>query len=303
MLLNDVIKEFWFDCQLRNISIRTMKNYRNINLAMIRFMENEYGIKDVEEVRSVHLKGFVNFQRSKGLSESYGNGIIKTFRAFFKYCTGEGYITENPSLRVNWIREPKVIINTFTDEEVIRMMSAYSFTDYLSARNRTILAMFFDTGIRNLELCMVEHIDIKDTYISIKGKGNKERHIGKSPQLEKHIIKYQRIKEGYFRDKLDRSDHFFLSRTGRPLTVEAVERILRMAGERAGVREEIRCSPHTCRHYYAQAQLKNGLDVYSLSRLLGHENIMITKRYLQSMQDRDIVSMSAKTSPLMKLIK
>ena len=67
------------------------------------------------------------------------------------------------------------------------------------------------------------------------------------------------------------------------------------------VRTEIRCSPHTCRHYFAQAQLRNGLDVYSLSRLLGHEDISITKRYLQGLNDRNIVERSIKTSPLMNL--
>ena len=67
------------------------------------------------------------------------------------------------------------------------------------------------------------------------------------------------------------------------------------------IREEIRCSPHTARHYFAQTHLRNGLDVYSVSRLLGHENINITKRYLQSLQDSSIVEMAVKTSPLRNL--
>ena len=55
------------------------------------------------------------------------------------------------------------------------------------------------------------------------------------------------------------------------------------------------------RHYFAQAQLKNGLDVYSLSRLLGHETVNITRRYLQSINDEQIVEISIGTSPLMNL--
>lgn len=92
-----------------------------------------------------------------------------------------------------------------------------------------------------------------------------------------------------------------MSFRNKPLTIEAIERVLRIAGEKAKVRSEIRCSPHTCRHYFAQAQLKNGLDIYSLSRLLGHEKIDITKRYLQSINDKDIVELSTTTSPLMNL--
>ena len=74
-----------------------------------------------------------------------------------------------------------------------------------------------------------------------------------------------------------------------------------LCGKEAKVRTEIRCSPHTCRNYFAQAQLKNGLDVYSLSRLLGHEDISITKRYLQGLNDKSIVKRSIKPSPLMNL--
>ena len=88
------------------------------------------------------------------------------------------------------------------------------------------------------------------------------------------------------------------ARTGRSLTKEALEHIFTQAAQYADVREELRCSPHTARHYYAQANLRNGLDVYSLSCLLGHENSNITKRYLQSLQDSSIVEMAIKTSPL-----
>ena len=119
--------------------------------------------------------------------------------------------------------------------------------------------------------------------------------------LKKILIKYERAREEYIKDSLIREDAYFLSYRGKRMTGEAVERIVKICGEEARIRKEIRCSPHTCRHYYAQAQLKNVLDVYSLSRLLGHESINITKRYLQGIQDESIIKMSVKTSPLMNL--
>ena len=66
------------------------------------------------------------------------------------------------------------------------------------------------------------------------------------------------------------------------MTKEAMEHVFKQAAAQSDIRTEIRCSPHTARHYFAQTHLRNGLDVYSVSRLLGHENINITKRYLQS---------------------
>lgn len=142
---------------------------------------------------------------------------------------------------------------------------------------------------------------MRDSYIVIWGKGNKERVVHKSPYLEKILFRYERAREAYFEDKGAKPDNYFLSRTGCPLTVEAVEHIVKRAGEGANISNEIRCSPHTCRHWFSQTQLKNGLDIYSLSRLLGHSNIKITQRYLESMKDYDVLEKSAATSPLMNL--
>ena len=133
------------------------------------------------------------------------------------------------------------------------------------------------------------------------GKGRKERVIPISPYLKKVMIKYERIKECYLSDDILNYDNYFLSSRNKPLTTEAIQRIVKLAGQGANVRKEIRCSPHTCRHYYAQAQLKNGLDVYSLSRLLGHESIVITKRYLEGIKDTEVLELGVKSSPLMNI--
>jgi integrase/recombinase XerD len=109
------------------------------------------------------------------------------------------------------------------------------------------------------------------------------------------------MRDYYFDDKVIHYDNYLLSRTGRPLTKEALEHIFTQAKQKVTIRESIRCSPHTARHYFAQACLRNGLDLYSVSRLLGHENINITKRYLQSLEDRNIVEMASKATPLHNL--
>ena len=85
------------------------------------------------------------------------------------------------------------------------------------------------------------------------------------------------------------------------MCTNSVERIVKKTGEVAKVRKEIRCSPHTCRHYYAQFLLKQDVDIYTVSRLLGHAKIDITKVYLQSLKDKEIVEMSKMKSPMMTL--
>ena len=65
--------------------------------------------------------------------------------------------------------------------------------------------------------------------------------------------------------------------------------------------EGIRVSPHTCRHFYAQQQIKMGTDLYTISRLLGHENIQITQTYLNSLRDEEVINISKQRSVLLSM--
>lgn len=303
MKLASVLDEYIFDCEIRNFTKKTLKYYRNNCEYLFAFIKKEFDIDSIEDVNTSHIKRFLMWQTQKGCKGSYINGLIKAYRAFFKYAYNEDYIKDNPLLKIKWSKEDLPVIKTFTDDEVKRMINAYSGNDYMSIRNRAILYFLFDTGIRNNELCVLPLNAIKNNNsILIYGKGHKERNVGMSPFLSKMLIKFLRCRESYFDCKNLMYNNLFLSRTGKPLTPEAVERIVKVAGELSGIRKEVRCSPHTCRHYFAQSQVKNGIDVYSLSRIMGHNNISITQRYLNSMRDGDIVEKSIKSSPLMNLM-
>ena len=301
MLAKHCLQEFKLDCQLRRLSDRTIKGYYNNTLNFLNYIEKHHEITEVEEIRTVHIKQYVQYLLSKKLTATYTNGILKCLRAYFRFAVQEEYVFTNPTAKVRMQREPKVLIQTFTDDEVRAMLSAFDYSTYLSARNKMILAIAFDTGARNTEICEIKRGDIRDNVILLHGKGNKERHVPISPYLHKVMLKYERMRDYYFDDKIVHYDNYLLSRTGHPLTKEALEHIFNQANQKANVRENIRCSPHTARHYFAQACLRNGLDLYSVSRLLGHENINITKRYLQSLEDRSIVEMASNASPLFNL--
>ena len=162
-----------------------------------------------------------------------------------------------------------------------------------------MMVLLFDTGIRNAELCGLKVSDVRESYINIIGKGKKQRHVPITPIMNKVLIQYMRVRDEYIKDKFAyETEYLLLSQKGRKLTVETVERIVLEAGLNVGVRAGVRISPHTCRHYYAQTQLCNGCDLYSLSKLLGHSNINITKTYLQSMNEDNFLELAIKTSPL-----
>lgn len=299
MLLNAALQEYLLECELRNYTEKTIKGYRNSIELLVNYLQQN-GITDVDEVLAPHIKHFLTNLQRAGRKPSYINGLHKAFRAWFKYLQAEEYISVNPMNKIGWAKEEKIVIKTFTPAEVQAMLNAYPEKEYMDVRNKTILALLFDTGIRCSELCNLMQSDVDKERFRIYGKGRKERYVAQSPYMKKLLLHYKEYRDYYFEYR-SVPDNLFLSRTGRPLTTVAVERIVRIAGERAKVRKSIRCSPHTCRHFFSQAQLKNGNDVYSLSRLLGHSNIKTTNRYLQGMNDAEIVKASVKCSPLMNL--
>ncbi len=92
-----------------------------------------------------------------------------------------------------------------------------------------------------------------------------------------------------------------MSKNGKKLTPEAVNKLMKKAAKALGINPLVRISPHTCRHTFAHQELKNGLDLYSLSRLLGHESVNITQRYLEAVRDDQILTSAKKTGVLANL--
>ena len=114
---------------------------------------------------------------------------------FFRYLQDEEYIEANLAKKVRWQKEEKVIIKSFNDKEVSRMLKVYNYTTYLQARNKCMIALLFDTGIRNLELCSIKCEDIMSNAILIHGKGSKQRFVPITPSLAKIMLKYEQSKK------------------------------------------------------------------------------------------------------------
>lgn len=300
MQLIQLLDEYLLELKISNKSERTIKSVKNNCTLFIKYVAQEFEILNIEQLNKNHIKAYIKYKQSLGLKATYVNSIIKCLRMYFNYLYQEEYISTNFMKQIKSQKESKVIIQSFTNEEVSRMVKVYSNEKFLSSRNKCIIVILFDTGIRNSELCDITMNDIKENAILIHGKGDKQRIVPISPYLEKIMLKYKQKREMYIKERYEQ-DYYFLSQKGKRLTPETIERVVKECGQQANVRSDIRCSPHTCRHTFAQMQLKNGLDVYSLSRILGHENIAITKRYLQSITDADILIMAVKTSPLMNL--
>lgn len=301
MVMDEAIREYGFDCKVRKLSPKTIDNYEKQLKYLQRFLLSEFQIQNVEDVRKIHIKRFLALMDDRGRKPRYINDLLKVFKTFFTYMEKEGYIGGTPTASIKNMKMPKVKILSFSNKEVRALLEYYNGKDFLSVRNRTMLALFFDTGMRLSEVIMMEASQIHEDYILVHGKGAKERLVPVSPYLAKSLMQFQLVRNYHFEGYKLPERYLFVSRTGKKLTPEAITKFLKKAAKEVGVNKQIRVSPHTCRHTFAHMQLKNGLDLYSLSRVMGHENVAITQRYLDGLEDREIVEAAIKTGVLAHL--
>ena len=297
MNMDNAVKEYLVEIEVRKFTKKTIKSYRNNLNLFVRYCKEEAGLKEVENITLAVVRKFSLFMSSKGKKGSYINGLLKVVKVFIQYCYEEGYGGFNTKKNFKWCKQEKAVIMAFTPDEVSKIMKSCKGRGYLQLRDAAVLTMLFETGIRCWELCCIKPSDIHSDYIIINGKNHKQRVVPITAALRKTMMRYELAKDNYFTLK-SIDDFYFLSFHGRQLTNCAVEHIIKRHGE--GI-EGVRVSPHTCRHFFAQQQIKMGTDLYTISRLLGHENIQITQTYLNSLRDDDILNIAKQKSVLMNM--
>ena len=127
LLLEDILEEYLYDIEVKNYSPRTIKGYKNNNLAFFRFIEADFNITELGKVKAQHIKSYFMYLKKIDRKATYINGILRNIRTFFNYCMDENYITKenNPCLKVGWLKQDKVVIHTFDDAEIGRMIQVF----------------------------------------------------------------------------------------------------------------------------------------------------------------------------------
>lgn len=298
MRLSAAIRDYLIEIEVRKYTPKTIRGYRTNLGLFLRFCEEIAGIDTMDELTPAIVRRFTGYMVDRGRKGTYINGLLKTLKSFIQYCYDEGMGGFNTKHNFKWCKEEKPVIMTFKPEHVKAMLNDCGGGDFIAVRDRAVLTMLFETGVRCWELCCVRPEDIHDDFIVIvNGKGHKQRVVPITAILHKAMIRYEHIKEDYFTLK-PTDEYYFLSFRGRQLTNSAVEHIVKRHG--SGI-EGIRVSPHTCRHFFAQQQVKMGTDLYTISRLLGHENILITQTYLNSLRDEEVIAIAKQKSVLQNL--
>ena len=287
--LNAAIECFLTYCEAKNLSENTLAYYGYRLATFRRYVEQQdSGLATVEITRRL-IRDFVRSE-IEACSASTANHSVTTLRAFFGFLTSDGYLADNPMTGVEKVRQKRALINTFTTEQIEALLASCD-KDFLGVRDNALILMLFDTGLRVSELCGLRLGDISwsDQQVLVLGKGNRERRVGFEQAARQALAQYV-ARRGELK-----TDVVFVTCFGDPLNRHRAAEIVKKRCEMAGV-SGVRCSPHTIRHTFAVSYLRDGGDLFSLQKILGHSSLDMTKRYCELSQT-DVIERHRLHSP------
>jgi site-specific recombinase XerD len=297
----DLVRGYILACRCEGKSPKTISGYENVLKNFLWFCERKSF--HVLIMNQTQLREFLWYVASEpnrwGIDNPSSRNparpatVHKYYRvvgAFFRWLEREHLLHDNPFVYLKAPRMDRRVIQALTVDDIERLFAACSGKTALDIRNKAILSVFLDTGLRVSELASLnlDDIDNQTGAILVKhGKGKKQRiaHIGSKAQ--KALWRYLLVR------KSD-SNRLFINRRSDPLDAVGIKILTKRLGQKANVKVH----PHKLRHTFAISYLRAGGDVFSLQYLLGHTTLQMTQRYLQSLNADDAIAAHKRFSPL-----
>lgn len=241
------------------------------------YLQKNYEIKKPNKIEKKHLENYLKNLRKKITSASYARKLT-AIKSFYKFLSLEKEIDEDYAKLIDTPKKIKKLPQVLSVDEVLKIFEAIDLDSELGLRNLALLELIYGSGLRVSELLDIKLKDIhlNESYITIIGKGDKERMVPISQWAVKATKNYMlKSRERLLKNNV--SNYLFINNSGSKLSRQGFFKILKQLTKNAGIETE--CSPHTLRHSFATHLLENGMDLRTLQTLLGHEDISTTQIY------------------------
>jgi site-specific recombinase XerD len=272
--LANAVDGFFLACQARKLSPHTISDYQN---TLRRFLAH---VGDVP-LRNITTGTVSAFLATLNLGEKTTLNYHVGLAALWTWAIREEHVYKHIPRLVIPPKPKKIVIQPFTEDEIRAMLTALQ-GGLKPARDRAIILLLIDTGMRASEICGIELADINlmDRCIKVLGKGNKERLLPMSPRTTQAVFEYLYQLE-------TNEKPFNLTRTSLGHHIGRI-------GKRAGVTN---AHPHRFRHTFAVTYIRNGGDPYTLQDILGHTTMEMVRTYL-ALANTDIKTTHLRCSPV-----
>lgn len=261
----------------KNCSEKTVRSY-DIDLTKFEeFLETLDSAVQLEDADADMIRGWIVSLMEQGMQETSVNRKLSALRTFYKYLLRKGVVSVDPVRMVKGPKRKKPLPVFVKETDMDRLLDMSSFgEDFEGVRDRLILAMFYETGIRLSELISLGDADVDASkyVLKVTGKRDKQRYIPFGLSLKKLIDEYRSLRDEFVEGVVS---CFFVRRNGSPLYQMMVYRLVKQNLSKVVTLKKR--SPHVLRHSFATAMLNNNAELQSVKELLGHESITTTEIY------------------------
>ena len=306
------IDEYMVYCRSRQLREKTMASYEQTLRLFERWCKEQMGIESVDKVTESVVRRYINDLQSRGKYSFYAdesakevnyperrrdyrqpvstvtiNNYIRNLRAFFNWLDNDYLLKKNPMKKVRQIKVNRTAKEYISDNDFKKLTGSLDRSYFSEHRDYAMIVLMLDTGMRLGECSslLVSDIQLARHQIVLRAemtKGRKDRTVFFSQRTESILRRWLQYKDRY----VD-SDYLFpVQYSGGCIQVRNFETNFKKYLRRAGLKDTI--SPHCLRNNFAKRCLMNGMDIYTLSRLLGHSSVTVTEQAYLDLTEEDI---------------
>lgn len=261
----------------RNYSNYTVEAYsKDLSQFEEYVKENQEGLFEPRDIDSDLVRSWMVSLLDNRISPVSVNRKLSSLKSFFKFLVKQRVVSVNPLRLVVGPKTKKPLPYFIKEGEMDLLLDGDGFNeDFEGVRNRLILEMLYDTGIRRSELTGIKNadVDLETMQIKVTGKRNKQRLIPFAEGLKNLLQAYTDVRNR----EVGVGEYYFVRKNGEQLSAGIVYTIVKKI--LSDIPALAKRSPHVLRHSFATSMLNNGAELNAVKELLGHSSLASTSVY------------------------
>ena len=272
---NDLIDQFIdFYWLTTGASKNTLSAYRSDLKIFSKWLDDKVLIN----VDKKQIQDYFSYRKDSNISASTQSRMLTCLHSFYQFLSDKKNLKIDPTEQLDYPKLEKKLPIFLNIQEVERLLEAPNSKSLFGQRDRAMLELLYSCGLRVSELINLSYhnINLKDEFIRIHGKGNKERLLPMGEIAIDYLTKYE-LNSRPALLKNGQSDSYFLSNRGKAMSRQNFFYIIKDYASKAGIDKPL--SPHSLRHAFATHLVQKGADLRSVQLMLGHSDISSTQLY------------------------
>ncbi|KPZ52810.1 MULTISPECIES: site-specific tyrosine recombinase XerD [unclassified Pseudoalteromonas] len=264
----------------QGVSENTLSAYRSDLDKFCQFLKGE----SLMTVTSLDIESYLAYRVDLGLKPRSTARSISALKRFYQYFVREKRITSSPLENIAQPKAGQSLPKTLSEAEVEALLSAPNIEEPMGLRDKAMLELLYATGLRVTELVglRMEQINLRQSVVFVKGKGNKERLVPLGEEAMYWLEQF--LKRGRAQMIKHATDFVFPSKRGVGMTRQTFWHRIKHYAILASIESDL--SPHTLRHAFATHLLNHGADLRVVQMMLGHSDLSTTQIYTHVANER-----------------